>query len=53
MIITHIVPVDDLREHELEPTCWCKPEWDSDDCTYVHNALDEREDYESGKRKPN
>ena len=53
MIITHIVPVEDVREHECEPTCWCRPEWDAEGRLYVHNAMDDREAYERGERKPN
>lgn len=53
MIITHIVPVEDVREHETEPTCWCRPDWEAEGCMYVHHAMDEREAYERGERKPN
>jgi hypothetical protein len=51
----HVVPVDDLRPHELSPTCWCCPSRDDasdeDGTVYVHHALDEREKYETGERK--
>lgn len=51
----HVVPVDDLRPHELSPTCWCCPSKDDasdeDGTVYVHHALDEREKYETGERK--
>ena len=50
----HIVPVNDLREHVIEPdvTCWCQPTLDEEDNIWVHNSMDGREDYESGARKP-
>lgn len=48
----HIIPVNDLREHDTEGgTCWCCPEYDEDDDLYIHNSLDEREKYETGERK--
>ena len=45
---THVVPDDDLREHELTKDCWCHPY--DDDLIWVHNSMDRREDYEHGKR---
>ena len=48
----HVVPVDDLREHELTIDCWCNPEEDDEEPTVIiHNAMDERETYENGRRK--
>ena len=51
----HVTPIGDLKEHEESEECWCDPE-----CHYrgltkiiVHNSMDRREDYETGKRKPN
>lgn len=48
----HIVPVNDLREHDLSPDCWCKPT-PHDDCLglWTHHSMDRREEYEEG-RKP-
>ena len=46
----HVYPVGDCRPHELTQGCWCKPELK--DGIYVHKALDGREQYESGERKP-
>jgi hypothetical protein len=48
----HVIPLGDLREHEPSPNCWCKPIQD-EECSqlYVHNSMDRREEYESG-RKP-
>lgn len=45
----HVIPINDLREHQCDTQCWCQPVIDDDVC--VHNALDQRETYEQG-RKP-
>ncbi len=50
--VQHIVPVDDMYEHELLPSCWCCPKIDSKDFLAIHNSADEREKFESGERKP-
>lgn len=46
---THIIPLGDLRPHELDTdnTCWCRPEW-TDDGEVDHKALDQRERYAEG-----
>lgn len=44
------MPVDDLREHSVGVDCWCAPEVDDDDIL-MHNSLDHREDFETGRRK--
>lgn len=49
--VQHIVPVDDLYEHELMPSCWCKPTIDDADFTAIHNSADQREKFERGERK--
>jgi len=36
----HVVPLDDLREHEACPECWCGPREDSDG-VWVHNSSGE------------
>lgn len=46
----HVMPSDDLREHIMSLTCWCYPE--DDEGVIIHNALDGREDFETGKRLP-
>lgn len=46
-----VTPVDDLRQHDSGAKCWCRPFMDGD--VIVHNALDNREAYEQGIRKPN
>lgn len=43
----HVVPVNDLREHEDTPDCWCRPDYD--DGVYVHHSMDRREEYEQGR----
>ena len=48
----HVYPVDDLREHELSEACWCRPT-KTDDGIFCHNALDQRERYETGELKLN
>ena len=47
----HIIPLNDLRPHEPDMQCWCRPEVNEDNVA-VHNSMDGREDFESGKRKP-
>jgi hypothetical protein len=45
----HVVPIDDLREHEPSPACWCRPR-EAEPRVFVHNSLDGRELYERGER---
>ena len=45
-MIWHILPIDDLKEHEEESTCECYPSVkivDSGDMLIIHNAYDGRE----------
>jgi len=53
-IIIHTLPVGDLREHVESEDCWCGPEVIEEDLgkNIVHHALDEREKFETGERKP-
>ena len=51
-ITTHVVPVGDLREHDIVEPCWCHPTLDEEYNIWVHNSMDGREDYEAGRRKP-
>lgn len=50
----HVVPVNDLREHVTNSSCWCQPVEDGD-CdhlpyrVWIHNSLDRREEYEQGR----
>lgn len=42
----HIVPVQDIKPHNLHHDCWCKPredEWTDD--MWIHIAMDNREWY--------
>lgn len=49
--VVHVVPRNDLREHVMLRTCWCKPRQDTqDDDLYIHNAMDQRETYEHGRK---
>lgn len=44
----HVLPVNDLREHEASAFCFCKPKRDTERPeVYIHNALDRREFYEN------
>ena len=47
----HVYPLNDLREHILDPqgSCWCKPE--EIETVWVHNSMDRREEYENGRAK--
>jgi hypothetical protein len=46
----HVVPVDDLRKHEEQASCWCNPTEDPEQAwIHVHHALDGREEYENGR----
>ncbi len=43
----HVVPLNDLREHDDRPDCWCAPceifDAASGVVILVHNSLDRRE----------
>lgn len=41
-----VIPLDDLREHQLGGDCWCKPF--DDDGIWSHNSADGRERFETG-----
>ena len=46
----HVIPLNDLREHVAERSCWCKPTLDDEEFdVYIHHSLDKRESYEQGK----
>lgn len=51
-LLCHVVPEDDLREHDLSTRCWCVPIREDDDAIWLHNALDRRDEYERGERQP-
>lgn len=48
----HIIPLNDLREHEANGSCWCKPTLDDEgsEPIWIHNSLDGREAFETGER---
>ena len=40
----HVVPVDDIRDHITDVTCWCQPSEDKDHRhLWVHQSADGRE----------
>lgn len=45
----HIVPIDDIRDHQDSIECWCEP-FEVEDGVIVHNSLDGREKYENGAK---
>jgi hypothetical protein len=46
----HVVPLHDLREHEVNGSCWCKPTLDEG--VWLHHSMDGREAFETGERQP-
>jgi hypothetical protein len=47
----HVWPRNDLKEHILEESCWCRPcreEVNPD--ILIHNSMDRREEYERGRK---
>lgn len=47
----HVMPINDLREHEDSDRCWCRPVRDDDEpSVIIHNAMDQRETYENGRK---
>lgn len=47
--VVHIIPMNDLRLHRLDGTCWCHPVEDEEIDTITHNSADGRESYEEGR----
>jgi len=46
--LIHVVPLNDLREHDDTADCWCRPR--EEEGVIVHNSMDRREDtIEKGK----
>jgi hypothetical protein len=46
MADVHVLPVDDLREHEPTRACWCAPtvtQEEDADAVVVHHSADGRE----------
>lgn len=51
LVFRHVVPCGDLKRHQLDPVCWCRPTIDDEDETMlIHNSADGREEYEQGRR---
>ena len=51
VIVVHVIPLDDLKEHEQDICCWCTPTCSArDKDVIVHNAADGREQFETGER---
>lgn len=47
----HVMPVNDLREHESSLDCWCQPKRDDEHpIIIVHRSMDGREAYEQGRK---
>jgi hypothetical protein len=42
----HIIPVDDIKDHEDSSKCWCEPQILEGGLVVSHNAADGREFYE-------
>ncbi len=46
----HVIPLGDWREHQASCACWCCPQQDDlEPGVWRHNAMDQRERYESGE----
>lgn len=45
----HVYPIDDLRPHDIEGECWCKPTYDEG--VVVHHSMDRREEFEKAAGK--
>lgn len=46
----HVLPINDLREHDEHSGCWCRPTLYHEDAVCVHNSMDRREEYERGRK---
>lgn len=47
----HIIPSADMYQHECSEDCPCGPTL-TEEGDWLHNAWDEREQYEDGMRRP-
>lgn len=48
---THVLPINDLRDHEASKTCWCHPTQDEEEpLVWIHHSMDRREEYENGRK---
>lgn len=49
----HVIPLEDLREHDVADCCWCCPRVRvfNDRRIVIHNSLDGREILEQGEER--
>lgn len=47
----HVLPINDLKEHDKNEHCWCRPVVDEYG-NVIHNSMDQRELYETGELLP-
>ncbi len=46
-----MLPLQDIRRHDLSRNCWCGPKRDDEyPEVWVHRSADGREDYEAGRK---
>jgi hypothetical protein len=50
--VTHVMPINDLKEHTFNAGCWCSPQLDEEHRAVIHNSADNREAFERGERMP-
>ena len=51
IIHIHTYPKSDLREHETDgKPCWCNPTIEEGGYHIVHHSMDQREEYEQGRK---
>lgn len=48
----HVIPVDDLIDHETSPECLCGPRSEQNGMLFVHHSLDGREFFEDDHTGP-
>jgi len=46
----HVIPKDDIKEHELSFICPCRPDIEWQDNIVTHNAFDKREAVEQAEQ---
>lgn len=48
----HVVPLNDLRDHVADMSCWCDPAVSEDGMVVTHHSMDQRELYEPDRPNP-
>lgn len=49
--LIHVIPINDLREHIEDTSCWCRPTpADDNAAVIIHHSMDRREEYEQGRK---